>query len=250
MRDCVDILGVKVDRVTKDQMLSRVLDMAQSPTLHRVYYVNAHCLNLAQGDHEYRRLLNSGDLVYCDGAGVRFASQLLGQPLPERMTGPDWIHDLCLVARKERLSISLVGGERGVADKAAARLAHWHSGLKIASTHHGYFQPDSREESALLRKLRDRRPHIVLIGMGPPRQENWLDRVAPQLASPVGWTVGGLFDILAGRVLRAPRWMSQNGLEWLYRLLARPHRMAGRYLLGNPAFMARVAAQMIRTAIK
>ena len=140
-------------------------------------------------------------------------------------------------------SVYLLGSEPGVAADAAERLHRWYPPLDVAGTHHGYFELGSEHDERVIEDINARRPDIVLVGMGSPKQELWVQRNAHRVDTDVLWTVGALFDYVSGRVPRAPAWLADNGLEWIFRLAIEPQRMWRRYLLGNPVFVSRVMAQ-------
>jgi N-acetylglucosaminyldiphosphoundecaprenol N-acetyl-beta-D-mannosaminyltransferase len=209
----------------------------------RVMYVNAHVLNQSQEQPELRNALETADLVYCDGYGVRLAAKALDVEIPHRMTGADWVWGLASLCEAAGQSVYLLGSDPGVASEAAQRLTRWYPRLRIAGTHHGYFELGSAHDERVIEDINARQPDIVLVGMGSPKQELWVERNAEHLDTDVLWTVGALFDYVSGRVPRAPAWLADNGLEWIFRLAIEPNRMWRRYLLGNPVFVSRVMAQ-------
>jgi N-acetylglucosaminyldiphosphoundecaprenol N-acetyl-beta-D-mannosaminyltransferase len=209
----------------------------------RVMYLNAHVLNQSRANPALREALEQADLVYCDGYGVRLAAKALDAEIPHRMTGADWIYGLAALCELAGQSVYLLGAEPGVTAEAARRLGRWYPRLQIAGTHHGYFDIGSAHDDRVVEDINARRPDIVLVGMGTPKQELWVAQNAARLETDVVWTVGALFDYVSGRVPRAPRWLADNGLEWIFRLAIEPQRMWRRYLLGNPVFISRVMAQ-------
>jgi N-acetylglucosaminyldiphosphoundecaprenol N-acetyl-beta-D-mannosaminyltransferase len=209
----------------------------------RVMYLNAHVLNQSRANPALREALEQADLVYCDGYGVRLAAKALDAEIPHRMTGADWIYGLAALCELGGQSVYLLGAEPGVTAEAARRLGRWYPRLQIAGTHHGYFDIGSAHDDRVVEDINARRPDIVLVGMGTPKQELWVAQNAARLETDVVWTVGALFDYVSGRVPRAPRWLADNGLEWIFRLAIEPQRMWRRYLLGNPVFISRVMAQ-------
>jgi len=209
----------------------------------RVMYVNAHVLNQSQERPELRAALETADLVYCDGYGVRLAAKALDVEIPHRMTGADWIWGLASLCEMNGQSLYLLGSEPGVAGQAAERLQRWYPRLRIAGHHHGYFDSGSAHDERVIEDINAKRPDIVLVGMGSPKQELWVERWGDQLDADVVWTVGALFDYVSGRVPRAPAWLSDNGLEWIFRFAIEPNRMWRRYLVGNPQFLSRVMHQ-------
>ena len=209
----------------------------------RVMYVNAHVLNRSQEDAGLREALERADLVYCDGYGVRLAAKALDVQTPHRMTGADWIWGLATLCQEAKQSVYLLGGDPGVARVAAQRLRGLYPRLTVAGSHHGYFEIGSPHDDRVIEDINARRPDIVLVGMGTPKQERWVEHHAGDVDASVLWTVGALFDYVSGRVPRAPSWLADNGLEWIFRLAIEPQRMWRRYLLGNPVFISRVLAQ-------
>ncbi len=209
----------------------------------RVMYVNAHVLNQSREIPSLRGALERADLVYCDGYGVRLAAKALDAEIPHRMTGADWIWHLAALCEAAGQSVYLLGSEPGVAAETGRRLGRWYPRLQVAGTHHGFFDIGSPHDDRVVEDINERRPDIVLVGMGTPKQELWVEHNAQRLQTDVLWTVGALFDYVSGRVPRAPGWLADNGLEWIFRLAIEPQRMWRRYLLGNPVFISRVMAQ-------
>jgi N-acetylglucosaminyldiphosphoundecaprenol N-acetyl-beta-D-mannosaminyltransferase len=241
------IFDIPIDLGRPAELLRRITGWVAAPDGHeaprRVMYVNAHVLNQSRETPALRAALETSDLVYCDGYGVRLAAKALDAEIPHRMTGADWIWGLASLCETAGQSIYLLGSEPGVAHAAGERLASWYPGLQVAGTHHGYFEPGSAHDERVIEDINARRPDLLLVGMGTPKQELWVQRNADRLDVGVLWTVGALFDVVSGRVPRAPAWLADNGLEWIFRLAIEPQRMWRRYLLGNPVFVSRVMAQ-------
>ena len=200
-----------------------------------VAYANVHAINLAQHDAAFRQALTSAEVVFCDGQGLRLGAALLGHALPERFTPPDWIDGLAARCASGGYRVFLLGGRPGVAEIAAQRLRQRHPGLQVAG-HHGYFLATPADEAAVLAAIEVFQPDLLLVGLGMPLQECWVAAQRDRIAAPVIMTVGALFDYLAGAVARGPRWLTDNGFEWLCRLWYEPRRLWRRYLLGNPHF--------------
>jgi N-acetylglucosaminyldiphosphoundecaprenol N-acetyl-beta-D-mannosaminyltransferase len=234
------VFGIPIELAQPAEMLRTITGWVGSGSPHRVMYVNAHVVNQSRAIPELRRALESAELVYCDGYGVRLAARVLEVPVPHRMTGADWVWGLAALCEAEGTSLYLLGSDPPVAQLAAARLKRWYPDLNIAGTHHGYFDLDSAHSERVVEDINARDPDIVIVGMGTPKQELWVQRNADRLNTDVLWTVGALLDYMAGRMPRAPRFLADNGMEWIFRLAVEPHRMWKRYLLGNPAFLSRV----------
>lgn len=244
-RHSVEVLGVPVGVLFRSDLIRQVEHFVTSGGRYRIMYANVHVLNIAYHDAELRRILNEADLVYCDGAGVKWGARILGRPLPERMTGADWIHDLCRACQETGMTLYLLGGEPGVAAEAARVLMARYPGLNVVGTHHGHYDHDGSENDAVIAEINALHPDILLVGFGTPLQEKWIGRHFQRLQVPVVWAVGALVDFVTGKKPRAPRWMLDHGLEWLYRLCTEPRRLWKRYIVGNPVFIWRVFLQRL-----
>jgi N-acetylglucosaminyldiphosphoundecaprenol N-acetyl-beta-D-mannosaminyltransferase len=241
-----DLFEIQVQTAPPAELLRRILRFTDEPGRHRVAYVNAHVLNQSFSNPELRRALQASDLVYCDGYGVRLATRLIGLPVPHRMTGADWIWGVAALCQKSGRSLYLLGSDPGASREAAQALRRWYPQLQVTGTHHGYFELGSPHSERVLEHIAERRPDLLLVGMGTPQQELWVDRYFDRIEARVVWTVGALFDYLAGRTPRAPHWLADHGLEWIFRLGVEPRRMWRRYLLGNPVFLWRVLEERRR----
>jgi N-acetylglucosaminyldiphosphoundecaprenol N-acetyl-beta-D-mannosaminyltransferase len=242
-RAASSIFDIPIDLGQPDELLSTVSGWAGAGETRRVMYVNAHVVNQSRVTPGLSAALRRADLVYCDGYGVRLAARALHTEVPYRMTGADWIWTLAALCDASGQSLYLLGSEPPIAREAAARLRRWYPQLQVAGAHHGFFAIDSPHNERVLEDIREHAPQIVLVGMGSPKQELWVDRYADQLGGAVVWTVGALFDYVSGHIPRAPHWLADNGLEWIFRLAIEPRRMWRRYLIGNPVFLSRVLAE-------
>jgi N-acetylglucosaminyldiphosphoundecaprenol N-acetyl-beta-D-mannosaminyltransferase len=240
----VEVLDVPIAVLDEPGLVDFAVRLARAGGRATLAYANVHTLNIAYRDAAYRAQLRAATAVYCDGAGVTLGARLLGRRLPGRMTGADWIDPLAAACAREGLSLFLLGSIPGVAERAAARLAARHPALRLAGTHHGYLaDPDA--SAAAVAAVNAARPDILLVGMGAPLQERWVAQYRAQLAVPLVWSVGALFDFLAGTLARGPRWMLDHGLEWLARFAVEPRRLWRRYLIGNPLFLLRILRQRL-----
>ena len=242
-RPSSSIFDIDIDLAQPEEMLATISQWAASGASRRVMYVNAHVVNQSRTTAGLSEALKRADLVYCDGYGVRLAARALSLPVPHRMTGADWIWDLANLCELAGQSIYLLGSEPPVAREAAARLKRFYPRLDVVGAHHGFFDVGSPHNERVIEHINEHPARIVLVGMGTPKQELWVDRYADQLDGAVVWTVGALFDYVSGHTPRAPRWLSDNGFEWIFRLAIEPQRMWRRYLLGNPVFLSRVLTE-------
>jgi N-acetylglucosaminyldiphosphoundecaprenol N-acetyl-beta-D-mannosaminyltransferase len=243
----VNVLGVDIDPVTVEELHAGIKRLVESGERGTVLNANANCLNLLYDDAALRGFFAGADLVFCDGWGVMLAARLLGRRIPERITYADWAWRLAAFARAEGLSLFLLGAEPGVAERAAQKLRMRHPGLEISGVEHGYFdlRPGSPENETVVREVNAARPDILIVGLGMPLQERWLMENRHEIEAGVALTGGAVFDYVSGGLRRGPRLLTDNGFEWLARLLVEPRRLWRRYLIGNPLFLLRVLGQRL-----
>ncbi len=217
-----ELFGTQVHAVGLHGALAWIHDRIASRTSGYVVTLNGALLVQAARDQHLRDLVNGAALVTADGIGVVVAARILGVSLPERVAGIDLAVALCGQAASSRHRLFLLGGAPGVAQAAADALRARHPTLQIVGAHDGFFS--SEEEAGVCAQIRAARPDMLLVALGAPRQEWWMRQWSAALGVPVSVGVGGTFDVLAGRVPRAPRWMQRIGLEWLYRMVREPRR--------------------------
>lgn len=225
----VNLLDVEIDALSMEDTVARVAGLIRNNRPARVMTLNPEYLYQAQFDRELLDLARRADLVTADGEGIVWACRVAGCPVPERVTGIDLMLRLLEKAALSGWSVYLFGAAPGVADAAAERILRDYSGLKIAGSRHGYFQAD--EESRIAQEIKETRPDLLFVALGAPKQEIWIDRYLEKTGAVVAIGVGGSFDVLAGRVRRAPRWVRRLRLEWLARLLRQPARWRRQMVL-------------------
>jgi exopolysaccharide biosynthesis WecB/TagA/CpsF family protein len=230
--DLALVLGVPVVDAAPAAAIKALL----APGRRRAFFLNAHCCNVMARDRAYAAALGRADMVLPDGIGVELAARMTGRRLTANLNGTDFTPELMKTAARRGLSVFLFGGRPGVAERAAATLCLQAPGLRVVGMRDGY-KGASGAEAAINASGAD----IVLVALGVPMQELWLDRHANRLSARVTLGVGALFDFLAGEVRRAPAPVRRARLEWAWRLAQEPRRMAGRYLAGNAVFMVRAA---------
>ncbi|MEN6452304.1 MAG: WecB/TagA/CpsF family glycosyltransferase [Thermoguttaceae bacterium] len=241
------VLGVRIDNVTRSQAIGRLEDAIRrrDGRAVSVFFVNAHTLNLAAADREYRDALGAGDFVFADGTGVRWAARLQGVRVAENLVGTDFVPAMFRDTADRGYSYFLLGGDEATVAASADYARRTFPGWALAGCHHGYLA-DEATNAAAIAAINAARPDALLVGMGNPVQERWICRHAGQLEVPVCLGIGGLFDYWAGNVSRAPGWLRALGHEWVWRLFQQPRLKAHRYLIGNPLFLCRVLRE--RTA--
>jgi exopolysaccharide biosynthesis WecB/TagA/CpsF family protein len=232
----LSILGVPIGKLTGDQALKLIGGSADEGMCQMLAYVNAHTLNLAVGIEDLHRSLNRSRLVMNDGVGLSLAARMRGERFPENLNGTDFTVRLLQLAAARDWGVFLLGGEPGVAELAADQLTERIEGLRVVGVCHGF---SSESDELLVQRVRDANASLLVVALGSPRQEVWLDRNLEATGVLVGVGVGAFLDFCAERVRRAPRWMNAMGIEWCFRLLQEPRRLWRRYLLGNPVFLFR-----------
>jgi N-acetylglucosaminyldiphosphoundecaprenol N-acetyl-beta-D-mannosaminyltransferase len=241
--ETVEILGVNVACLDRQNLLDIGLAWCFSTDRHWIFYANAHTLNMAYVDIGYRKLLQCADLVYTDGISLVWSSRLLGGCRLHKLTGADWIFELAKKASERDIKVYFLGGRPGVAKRAADNLCRYSPSLKVVGIADGFFQ--SKSPLQVTKEIAAQAPNLVLVGMGAPDQEEWIAEHSQMLKSGVWWGVGALFDFLAGDESRVPAWLGQLGMEWLWRLYQDPVGKWRRYIIGNPVFIYRVLSQYL-----
>lgn len=231
----VRLFGIDMDAVRMDQAVAQVLIWISERDGQCRYVVtpNVDHVVLYHESEPLRQAYGEASLVLADGAPIVAASRLLGRPLPERVAGSDLVPCLFHEATWQRLPLRLylLGGEPGVGQRAAERIAATWPGIEVvgvASPPLG-FERDDSVNSELVAEINGCQPDLLLIGLGAPKQERWISRYYGELSVPAALCIGATIDFLAGHRTRAPRWMCRFGLEWLYRVLCEPRRLARRY---------------------
>ena len=231
----VNILGIRVDAITMAEALNQVETFICERQPRLVATANAEMVMLAQEDQLLSGILNSADLVLADGAGVVWAAKRLGAGVPERVAGFDLTQELLARAAISGYRIFWLGAAPGIAETAAQNASRRYPGLITVGIHDGYF---ASEDRTIIQMVWETRPDILLCALGVPKQEKWLREHLAQLQVPVSIGIGGTFDVMAGKVKRAPVWMQRAGLEWSYRLIRQPSRLIR--MLALPKFALRV----------
>ena len=214
------ILGIKIDELSKDQVLKKILEFLKSnninQNLHQIATVNPEFILAAQKDEEFKKVLNNTDLSVPDGVGLKFAGQYIG----ERITGVDLTWELAKIASTNDYSIFFLGAKEGIAKKAASIMKQKYPKLKIAGTYAG-----NPNEKGIVKRINDVHADILLVAFGAPKQDKFIANNKISLNVKVAMGVGGTFDYIAKIVPRAPKWMRSLGLEWFYRVIRQPSRI-------------------------
>jgi N-acetylglucosaminyldiphosphoundecaprenol N-acetyl-beta-D-mannosaminyltransferase len=237
-----------VDALTFDAALAAFEALVLAKRGGRVYTPNVDHVVLAEHDARFAEAYARVDLSFADGMPLVALSRLRSVRLPEKVSGSDFVLPLMEKAALHGWRVYLLGGMDGVADAAAKRLLEQYPTLQIVGRDPAHIDlaASPAQRAAEIARIAETRPDIVLVALGAPKQEIWIDDVATPLAPAVLIGVGASLDFLAGTAVRAPRWMSRAGLEWLHRLGNDPKRMIQRYLVRDAEFPAILARQFIR----
>ena len=247
----VDVLGFQFHGVTESEAIEHILRAVGEGRGGWAVTPNLDIVRMMSASPELWRFFRGADLVLADGMPIVWASRILGRPLPARVAGSSLVSTLSEGAAREGRSIYLLGGDPGTADAAADELRRRYPTLRVAGVHCPPFG-FHRDEAAIARMggaIAASRADIVFVALGCPKQERLIERLRP--AAPNAWYLGvGIsFSYLSGAVLRAPAWMRQSGLEWVFRLLQEPKRLARRYLRDDIPFGLRLAGLSIWTRL-
>src|SRR5215208_4201918 len=211
-----------------------------------------HAVMVAQNDPEMRAALQGSTLTVPDGMPLVWAANALGEDLNDRVYGPELMLRYCERSRDKGHRIFLYGGrDQGSLAQLTLNLRLRFPGIKVVG---GYSPPfralTDEEDNAIAEQINAAQPDIVWVGIGVPKQEKWMARMRDRIEAPVLAAVGAAFDFHAGRVSMAPEWMQNRGLEWTYRIAQEPRRLLPRYLIHNPRFVAKIAAQLVRERLR
>lgn len=232
----VKIFGVKFDNVTADEANRRFLVMMENDKLGTIYTPNTEMIMKAQEDQSFKAILNEGDLVVPDGIGVVLASKIHHLGLTERVPGIELMSMILEYCNRTGKSIYLFGGKPGVAEIASLKIKEVYPNLKVVGTQDGYF--DEHEAFGILDKINEKKPDVLFVALGAPKQEKWIHENKKILSTHVAMGVGGSLDVWAGTAKRAPVFYQKLGLEWFYRLLTQPTRFMR--MMSLPKFMIKV----------
>jgi len=232
----LEMLGVKIDPVSLQQSLDKIETFIRTRSPHLIVTLGTEMVMDAQKHARFRELVNRAALVLPDGGGLIWAAKRLQLPIKEKVAGIDLLLTICAASHEKQWKLFFLGGKPGVAEQAATNIRKKIPDAQIIGTHHGYF-----EQSEVFHLLQTAKPDILFVGIGSPNQEFWIDDNLGRLGIPVGIGVGGSFDVLAGKLKRAPQWMMRLNLEWLFRFFQEPKRL--RRILKIPMFMIRIYAE-------
>lgn len=247
--ETVSILGTEVVKMTMTEVLDWIRIMIEQGKHRHIVTANAEIIYRAYKDPQFAGLMSKADIITADGSGVIWAAKTLGNHLPERVTGIDLVHNLLAQAEEKGWRIYFLGAAPEIVEKAVLSTLSKHPLLQVAGYHDGYYSQE--ENQGVVENIANSKPDILLVGMGAPKQEEFIQEYLPQLNATIAIGVGGSFDVLAGKASRAPKWMQKAGLEWVYRLSREPKRIPRMMalpkfvlaILGNKIFFKKKASK-------
>lgn len=244
----VDMLGIKIHRVTMSEAIEQVDEMVRVGGSYQVLTPNVDHVMLYSKDELFRCVYDNGDLIVADGMPLVWASKLFGDPLPERVTGSDMMPQLCELAARREYKIYIMGGQIDSAVKASKKLTTLYPGLNVVGTSCPAFgfENDMEMNQRIIKDINHSKPDILFVAIGTPKQEKWIFNYKNDLDVTVLIGVGATIDFLAGAVKRAPRFTHKIGMEWLWRLMCEPRRLWRRYLINDMPFLWKVLSKKIR----
>ena len=236
----IEVLGVEFDNLNMDEAAAKAMELMERRSSSYVVTPNPEIVWMCRDNAALKEAVEAADLVVPDGIGVIYGAKILGTPLKERVPGIDLGTRLFAAVKEKGKTLYLLGAKPGIAEKAAENISEQFPGIKICGTADGYFKDDA----PVIDKINAAAPDLLLVCLGAPKQEIWMRNNADKLNVGLMMGLGGVLDVFAGTVQRAPESWQKLGLEWLYRLLKQPSRI--KRMIKLPVFVFAAIWQRIR----
>ena len=229
------LMNTEIDNLTMDETLDAIDSLIKEDNCSYVVTPNVDHIVQLEKDEELKRVYENASLILTDGKPLIWISNWYKTPIKGKISGSDLFPRVCELAAKKGYTMYLLGAAEGVADKAAKNLMDKYKGLNIVGTYSPPFgfEKDKVELKKIERQIQEVHPDILIVGLGCPKQEKYMYHHCKELDVPISFGLGASIDFEAGNIKRAPRWMSEHGLEWLYRITQDPKRLAKRYLVDD-----------------
>ncbi|WP_348921851.1 WecB/TagA/CpsF family glycosyltransferase [Enterococcus rotai] len=237
-------MNTYVDTYDFNQTLQKMEEMIASKRISQHVVINANKVNMMYHSSKLRNIVNNSELISADGQSIVWASRILGKSVPERVTGIDLFEALIVKAAEKGYRVYYLGAEQKVLDKLIQIHQEKYPTLQVAGSQHGYF--DRSKSSEIADNIRESTADILFVAFSSPEKELWLDKYKKQMEVPLLIGVGGSFDVVSGKISRAPKWMQKSGLEWFYRFINEPVRLFKRYIVGNLVFCKNVFMEKVK----
>ena len=234
----IEFLKAPMDIATMQETVSFIESRIEKKQFLQHVVVNVAKIVNMQKDPVLAESVKACEVINIDGMGVVFGARFLGHDVPERVAGVDLFHELLTMSAKRDFPVFLLGATEEVVSKTAEVVKTQNPNLNIAGYHDGYFfgNKEGDDEEAVVTKIRESGAKLLFVAITSPKKENFINKWQDKLGVDFVMGVGGTFDVVAGKVKRAPEWMQKVGLEWLYRVIQEPGRMWKRYLITNSKF--------------
>lgn len=227
-------IDIDINLIHRKDVLNKCKEYLNGNRVRTIYFLNAHCYNVSQKNKEYKDVINRSNLLLNDGIGVKIGLAMNRLREKENLNGTDLIPEIIELANKTNKNIFLLGGKPGVAEKAAVNLMKKYDECNIVGFNDGYFYDDEKIINDIVSKKTD----ILIVGMGVPIQELWIDKNKDKLKGvKIAIAGGAILDFMSENIRRAPKIVRKFKLEWVYRLINEPKRLFRRYLIGNFEFL-------------
>lgn len=230
----IEFMGSPMDNLSMQESVDIIETNVANGVFLQHVVVNVAKLVHMQHDDELAESVKACDIINIDGMGVVLGARFCGHKVKERVAGVDLFHQLLAMSAKCGFPVFLLGAEEAVAEKTAETVKKLYPELALAGYHHGYFWDD---EEAIVKMIKDSGAKLLFVAITSPKKENFINKWQDKLGVNFVMGVGGTFDVVAGKVKRAPKWMQKYGLEWFYRIVQEPRRMWKRYLVTNSQFL-------------
>lgn len=252
MNQKVKILQTQVSRFDLPETMEKMQSAIEDGRKLRIAVTPVNCLLWARKNKELNSIYNSADIVTADGVPLIWASRLLAEPIRGRVTGLDLLPAFSEVSARQKFSFFLLGAGQGVAEQLAVKLQQSYPGLDVAGTYTPPFKEQftGEENREMVERINQSGADVLWVSLTAPKQDFWIARHFDLLDVSVAIGVGAAFDVVAGNIQRAPKWMQKIGLEWFYRLIKEPGRLSKRYLVEAPAFIPLLVNQILTSSKK
>lgn len=238
MKERVNFMGIDIDPWTMSETVSQVENYIDNKKPLHLMGVNADKINQCFDDVEMKAIVNSCGITNADGASVVLAAKYLGIDIPERVAGIDLMQELLKKSEEKGYTVYFLGAKEEVLQKMIENFKTDYPNLKVVGSRNGYFQKE--ELGTIGQDITNTGAQIVFVGITSPNKEYFIEHFLKEGVNSVFMGVGGSFDVLSGTISRAPMWMQNANLEWLYRVYKEPRRLFKRYFVGNVTFIKRV----------
>lgn len=248
MNKRINFFGLNLDLLTFEETLEKISKFIEAKEQVQHVDVNVAKLVYAQKDEQLRNIINSSPSVSVDGAGVVLGAKFLGINIPERVAGIDLMEKLIEYSSKKGYSVYFLGAEEDIVKRVSEIYGKKYPELKIAGYKNGHYTKE--EESSIVDEIKASQADILFVAMGVPKQEIFSNKYLTELGIPFTMGVGGSFDVIAGKVKRAPVWMQKLNSEWVCRLIQEPERMWKRYTVTNSVFFLMLLKEFFKQRFK